>query len=189
MSESFCARADCISAVVAVGATGGATAATHHHASTTHTSNGSLKIFMDAVYECRAHLGYYQFMSLRRGSRRMYREYLASLRERKKKAKLEPVAISWHGSERSLRRNRTFGQLFKSFLGELRPHRAPMLFSCVPSRLAPDSRLFRPRPPNLPLTMSSLAHRYRNGSIEFFPPTSPAIAPHCWVGSPPAFWW
>ena len=60
---------------------------------------------MDAVYESTAHLGYHQIMSLRRGSRRLYREYLASLRERKKKAKLEPVAISWQGSERSLRRN------------------------------------------------------------------------------------
>ena len=78
-------------------------------------------------------------MSLRRGSRRLYREYLASLRERKKKAKLEPVAISWHGSERSLRRNRTFGQLFKSFLGELRPHR-PCYSRCVPLRLARGSR-------------------------------------------------
>ncbi|MCE9618846.1 MAG: ABC transporter ATP-binding protein/permease [Planctomycetes bacterium] len=68
-------------------------------------------------------------MSSGRGSRRLYREYLETLRERKRKAKIDPVSISWHGSERSLRRNRSFGQLFRSFLGELRPHRASLLFT------------------------------------------------------------
>ena len=128
LAPSFCTGAVWVAVVVGAETTGGAVAA-QRYANTAHAIKGSRKLFIRAVYECHAYLGYYQFMSLRRGSRRLYREYLAALRERKKKAKLEPMAISWHGSERSLRRNRTFGQLFKSFLGELRPHRAPMLFT------------------------------------------------------------
>jgi ATP-binding cassette subfamily B protein/subfamily B ATP-binding cassette protein MsbA len=78
------------------------------------------------------------------GSRRLYRAYLDELRERRRKAKSEPVAITWQGSQRSLRRHRTFGQLFRSFLGELRPHRGAMIFTFATIALGAGLTLIPP---------------------------------------------
>jgi ATP-binding cassette, subfamily B, bacterial len=57
-------------------------------------------------------------------SRSRYAAYRAEQRERRRRA--ERTIVSFHGTERSLKRQRSFGQLFRSFLGELRPFRGAM---------------------------------------------------------------
>ncbi|MBM4006698.1 MAG: ABC transporter ATP-binding protein [Planctomycetes bacterium] len=57
-------------------------------------------------------------------SRSRYAAYRAAQRERRRRA--ERTIVSFHGTERSLKRQRSFGQLFRSFLGELRPFRGSM---------------------------------------------------------------
>ena len=58
-------------------------------------------------------------------SRSRYLAYRAE--ERRKRAERGArTVVSFHGTERSLRRNRGFGELFRSFLGELRPHARSM---------------------------------------------------------------
>jgi len=57
-------------------------------------------------------------------SRSRYTAYRAEQRERRRRA--ERTVVSFHGTERSLKRQRSFGQLFRSFLGELRPFRGAM---------------------------------------------------------------
>ena len=57
-------------------------------------------------------------------SRSRYAAYRTEQRERRRRA--ERTIVSFHGTERSLKRQRSFGQLFRSFLGELRPFRGAM---------------------------------------------------------------
>jgi ATP-binding cassette subfamily B protein/subfamily B ATP-binding cassette protein MsbA len=57
-------------------------------------------------------------------SRSRYAAYRTEQRERRRRA--ERTIVSFHGTERSLKRQRSFGQLFRSFLGELRPFRGSM---------------------------------------------------------------
>jgi ATP-binding cassette subfamily B protein/subfamily B ATP-binding cassette protein MsbA len=57
-------------------------------------------------------------------SRSRYAAYRAEQRERRRRA--ERTIVSFHGTERSLKRQRSFGQLFRSFLGALRPYRGAM---------------------------------------------------------------
>ena len=60
----------------------------------------------------------------RTSSRRRFSEYLAAGRQKRQAG--ERTIVSFHGTERSLRRGRSFGTLLRSFLGLLRPHAAGM---------------------------------------------------------------
>jgi ATP-binding cassette subfamily B protein/subfamily B ATP-binding cassette protein MsbA len=57
-------------------------------------------------------------------SRSRYAAYRAEQRARRRRA--ERTIVSFHGTERSLKRQRSFGQLFRSFLGALRPFAGAM---------------------------------------------------------------
>jgi ATP-binding cassette subfamily B protein/subfamily B ATP-binding cassette protein MsbA len=57
-------------------------------------------------------------------SRLRYASYRAE--QRAKRRARERTVVSFHGTERSLKRQRSFGQLFRSFLSELRPFRGSM---------------------------------------------------------------
>jgi len=58
-------------------------------------------------------------------SRSRYDAYRAEER-RKRTERGAKTVVSFHGTERSLRRNRSFGDLFRAFLRELRPHAGGM---------------------------------------------------------------
>ena len=57
-------------------------------------------------------------------SRTRYAAYRAEQRARRRRS--ERTVVSFHGTERSLKRQRSFGQLFRAFLGELRPFAGSM---------------------------------------------------------------
>ena len=61
-------------------------------------------------------------------SRRRFRDYLRRFEEGRRKAKVEKTAVTWHG-EKSTKRTRSFGTLFREFLGLVRPYRTRVAFS------------------------------------------------------------
>ena len=56
-------------------------------------------------------------------SRNRFAAYRDEQRRKRARRGSERTVVSFHGTERSLKRQRTFWQLFRSFLGELRPYR------------------------------------------------------------------
>jgi len=58
-------------------------------------------------------------------SRLRYKAYIKE-QQRKRKMRGERTVVSFHGTERSLKRHRSFGQLFRSFIGELHPYALSM---------------------------------------------------------------
>jgi ATP-binding cassette subfamily B protein/subfamily B ATP-binding cassette protein MsbA len=61
-------------------------------------------------------------------SRTRFREYMARFAEGRRKARTEGTTVTWHG-EKSTRRSRGFGTLFREFLRLARPHRARIGFA------------------------------------------------------------
>ena len=61
-------------------------------------------------------------------SRRRYRDYLTRFEEGRRKARVEKTAVTWHG-EKSTKRNRSFGTLFREFCRLAWPYRARIGFS------------------------------------------------------------
>ena len=61
-------------------------------------------------------------------SRRRFSDYLRRFEEGRRKAKAEKTAVTWHG-DKSTKRNRSFGALFREFLGLVRPYRLRIAFS------------------------------------------------------------
>ena len=57
-------------------------------------------------------------------SRSRFEHYLAGVRRKRQAG--ERTIVSFHGTERSLKRQRKFAELFRRFLGELRPHATGM---------------------------------------------------------------
>ena len=61
-------------------------------------------------------------------SRRRYTDYLRKFEERRTNAKREKLTVTWHG-EKSAKRTRSFGTLFREFLGLASRYRARIAFS------------------------------------------------------------
>ena len=58
-----------------------------------------------------------------------FRAYLARFAEQRNRAKREQLAVSWHGTERSKKRSRSFWTLFRAFLRLAYPYRFRIAFS------------------------------------------------------------
>ena len=61
-------------------------------------------------------------------SRRRFRDYLARFDEQRRKAKKEQLTVTWHG-EKSRKRSRSFGVLFREFLKLVKPYRVRIGFA------------------------------------------------------------
>jgi ATP-binding cassette subfamily B protein/subfamily B ATP-binding cassette protein MsbA len=61
-------------------------------------------------------------------SRRRYTDYLRKFEERRANARREKLTVTWHG-EKSAKRTRSFGTLFREFLGLASRYRARIAFS------------------------------------------------------------
>ncbi|MFO0963058.1 MAG: ABC transporter ATP-binding protein [Phycisphaerales bacterium] len=62
-------------------------------------------------------------------SRRRFREYLERFAQQRRKARTEKLVTNFHGPDRSARRSRSFGTLFREFLVLARPYRGRVAFS------------------------------------------------------------
>jgi ATP-binding cassette subfamily B protein/subfamily B ATP-binding cassette protein MsbA len=62
-------------------------------------------------------------------SRSRFRSYLGRFKSAQEKSKREQTTISWHGGERSRKRNRPFRELLREFLKLMRPFRGRVVFS------------------------------------------------------------
>ena len=76
-------------------------------------------------------------------SRRRYDAYRDEQR-RKARERKERTVVSFHGTERSLKRSRSFGELFRSFVSELRPYAGAMTLALTTLAIGTSLSLIPP---------------------------------------------
>ena len=86
--------------------------------------------------------GYHRCMSAT-SSRRRYDAYRDEQR-RKARERKERTVVSFHGTERSLKRSRSFGELFRSFVMELRPYASAMALALTTLAIGTSLSLIPP---------------------------------------------
>ena len=86
--------------------------------------------------------GYHRPMTAT-SSRRRYDAYRDEQR-RKARERKERTVVSFHGTERSLKRSRSFGELFRSFVSELRPYAGAMTLALTTLAIGTSLSLIPP---------------------------------------------